>query len=773
MPDRCGFELDLRAARERCAGWLATEYDYIHDHPPVDEIEVFADLPRDAEGRWRCPRSADRGEHCVLHAADATDAEVRAAVAAALRGEAGPNAFAVDAPDGDYSTLATRLLGVELETLDLQGWRRSALGATGLDLRCAEIDTLRLADASIAGPVRLDDANLGSVEATDAALGGSLGARFATIGGELCLDFATVDGRIDCRYAEIGGDASLQQATAQSRFDFGFAHVDGTIDAAGGACGGRLTLKEAVVDAVAASGVSVSGPDPESDIPGLQFRGLTAGGDVDVTDADCEGQLIGYRMAVGGDFDAEEASITQGVSLGTRTGTRLGEAAIDGSLSFSGAEISAETKLHGRDRREAMLTVGGRVDLSDATFEDLRVLPDLTHDRLSVVDCRGATIQAGELGQPDDSTLIYDLDGAELGDVEIESGESPAPACLWLDRTTFAGFKFVDAARRGFERADWELIDDSPERREAVAFGRAFCDASEYARDFAALCAAQPTLREWLQETAPPYDADSLASAVFGGVGERTVDRVAKNGPENREQLGAAPFRRERYRVGVSTLLARCLRPAHADTDALATALAQGAGEALRRLAAEIDTRTDPQRADISALRDALADALANPADVTRTLEAQELTYVEARKGADDVGDSSAAGNLFVNELRVRRQIHRREGDYGEYAANLIFDWVAGYGERPRKAFRSSIWLVAGFAALYWTLWRLMPGFSSPTYAGIDGAALLSSASFTAFVLGGTSVEPKPIRLLANFEALLGAFMIALFVFTLTRSLHR
>lgn len=773
MPDRCAFELDLRAVRKRCAAWLATEYDYIHDKPPVDEIEAFADLPRDDRGHWRCPRAAEGGEHCVLHADDATDAEVRAAIVDSLRGEADPNAFAIEAPDGDYSTLATRLLGVDLDTLDLQGWRLAAPGTTALDLRCAAIDTLRLGGASLAGAIRLDDASVGAIEATDAEFGGSFGARFATIQRSLCLERAAVEGRIDCRFADLGGDASLRHATAESRFDFGFAHVDGAIDAAGGGCGGRFTLKESVVDAVSASGIAVSGPDPESDIPGLQFRGLTAAGTVDVTEADCEGQLIGYRMDVGGDFDAGEASITQGVSLGTRTGTRLGEAAIGGSLSLSGAEIREETKLHGRGRRDATLTVGGCVDLSDGTFEDLRVLPELTHDRLSTVDCRGATIEAGVLGQPLGETLVYDLERAELGDVEIDPGEATAPSCLWLNRTTFSGFKFVDAARRGFERADWELIDGRQERRETVAFGRAFGEATEYARDFAALCAAQPGLRDWLQETEPPYGAESLASAVFDGVGERTVERVAKNGPENPEQLGVLPFRRERYRVGVATLLARRLESADDGDDELADSLARGASEELRRLATGIDAGTDPEQADESAVRDALANALAAPGDVARTLEAQELTYVEARKGADDVGDSTTAGNLFVNELRVRRRIHRRERDYGEFAANLIFDWVAGYGERPRKALRSSLSLVAVFAGVYWVLWRLVPGFSSSTYAGVDGAVLLSSASFTAFVLGGTSVEPKLIRMVANFEALLGAFMIALFVFTLTRSLHR
>ncbi|MFD1567036.1 hypothetical protein [Halolamina litorea] len=774
MPDRCGYDLNLRAAEERCARWLATEYDYIHDDSPVEEVQAFSDLPRDDDGRWQCPRVPREGGRCVLHDQDASDADVRAAVLATLRGEYSAEEFGVDAPDGDYRTLASRMLGVELDTLDLHGCRHAAPDVPALDLRCADIDTLRLGDATIDAPIRLDGATLGSLSGIGADIGGSLGARFVTVEGDLTLDRATVDGRVDCRFSRIGGDASVAHTTAGSRFDFGFSHVDGVVDAAGGDCGGRFTLKEAVVDAVSAAGVAVSGADPESDIPGLQFRGLTTRRSVDLTGADCVGQLIGYRMAIGGDFDASGATITQGVSLATRTGTRLGEATIDGTLSFSEARIDDETKLRGRDRRDATLAVGGRLDLSEGTFEQLQALPNMTHDRLSVVDCRGATIHEGVLaGHDSGETVLYDLEEAELGDVQIRPGGASAPAMLWLDRTAFAGFTFVDEARRGFERADWTLIDESPERRETVAFARAFGDATEYARDFAALCVARPRLREWLAETDPPYDAESLASAVFDGAGERAFERVAKNGPENPEQLGVAPFRRERYRVGVATLLARAVRSDDEDDRRLAATVADGAGDALAALDGRVDGDTDPESVDTATLRDALADALADPDAASRSLEQQELTYIEARKGADDVGDSSTAGNLFVNERRIRREIHRREGDWVDFYANRTFDWVAGYGERPRRALRSSLLLVGGFAAVYWVLWYLLPGFSSPTYGGVDGALLLSSASFTAFVLGGTTVEAVPIRLLANVEALLGAFMIALFVFTLTRSLHR
>jgi len=771
MPGRCGFELDVHRVRERCANWLATEYDYIHDHPPVDDIEAFADLPRGDDGCWQCPRRATQGERCVLHSESSTDTEICEAVEATLRGDFAADEFAVDVPDGEYLSLAARFIGIEVNELDLRGRQQSTTTAAVLDFRHADIGTLSVRDVSLDDSIRLEAATLGEIEATDAELGGSIRARFATVERGVAVDRATVEGRIDCRFTELGR-ASLSHASAGSRFDFGFAHVDGAVDAFGGVCGGRFTLKEAVVGELTAGDIAVSGPDPESDIPGLQFRGLTTRGSVSIEGADCEGQLLGYRMDIGGDFDAAAALITQGVSLGTRSGTRLGEAAIAGSLSFSDAHVDGECEILGRDDPDLTLTVGGEVDLSGATFEHLAVAPELTHDRLTVVDCREATIRAGVLSQPAGAdSVIYDLERAELGAVRIEPGDSTAPDCLWLNRTTFAGFTFVDAARRDFQRANWELIDEDAERRDAVAFARVFGDATEYARDFAAICAAQPRTREWLRESDPPSDPDALAERVFAGVDENTVERVARNGPENREQLGPELFARERYRVGVVTLLARCLHPLD-EGKPLAATLVDGAGEHLQPVAERVDGKGDADDA-VSALRDGVADALTETIDVSRTLEAQELTYINARKGADDVGDSSTAGNLFVNELRVRRRIHAREGNYGNYGANLVFDAVAGYGERPGQAFIASICIIGAFTGIYMLLWEFYPPFSTPVYEGLGGGMLLSSASFTAFVLGGASVEPRLVRFLANFEALLGAFMIALFVFTLTRSLHR
>lgn len=786
MTVQCDARVDVAERRRELVSGLEDGFDR-PERVPTDDAAAFEDIPVDEDGVWRCPRRATDAGACPLHADSSADADIRDEIERALAGDDDP--LAIDDPDRDQRT---RFLGVEIDSLDLRELHRSAQNTTEIDLRFSSIETIQFRESTLDRTIRVDGATIGSIEGSSATLRGSFHARLATIEDGLTIEDATVDGRLDFRFCRIGGDAAVRNTDCGSRIDFGFTLGDGLIDARECSCVGRFTLKESRFDHVRASDIDVAGPDPDSDIPGLQFRGLTTDGDIDVAGADCRGQLLGYEMAVGGDFCADETTFTRGVSLGSNSKTNLAGARIGGALSFEGATVEDKFKIVGpRDGAEDPApAVGGRVDLSGSTIACLRANPVLTHHELSVVDCRGARIEGGELAQPaTGEPLVYDLRDATLGSVDFSARSATIPECVWFDKTQFDGFTFKQE-RQAFGRENWVLVTDDPESCDAVAYSRVFEDATEYAKDFAAICLAQEQTREWLRETEPPYSIDDVAETVFEDVEDGVATQIATNGPESETQLGPEPYRRERYRVGVSTVLAgryvggsRSESATETDVDEI---LSSGTGATLQSLAERIDSSADtlsevsrPTDAEngssdpVSELRDEIAATLADERDVALSLEDEELTYIRARKGADDVGDSTTAGRLFVNEQRVRRRIHQRDGDTLKAVSNRVLDAVAEYGERPRRAFLSSLGIIGVFTLVYWGLWYLSPSFSSVTYEGISGAFLLSTASFTAFVLGGTTVDPKLVRFLANIEALLGAFMIALFVFTLTRSLHR
>lgn len=162
------------------------------------------------------------------------------------------------------------------------------------------------------------------------------------------------------------------------------------------------------------------------------------------------------------------------------------------------------------------------------------------------------------------------------------------------------------------------------------------------------------------------------------------------------------------------------------------------------------------------------------------TASDMETTYLKAKNGADLVGDQKAAGKFFRWEMIWRRRWTRnrdtssrlqRARAWKDWAANGLFGLIAGHGERPRRVVAFSLAIIAVFTGVFAAGW----GRPSPPYGHPAGYLILSIESFVTLVLGGSAKVNDPwwIRLLAEAEGFAGIFLVALFVFTLTRSVHR
>jgi uncharacterized protein YjbI with pentapeptide repeats len=205
--------------------------------------------------------------------------------------------------------------------------------------------------------------------------------------------------------------------------------------------------------------------------------------------------------------------------------------------------------------------------------------------------------------------------------------------------------------------------------------------------------------------------------------------------------------------------------------------------------------------------------------------EALEDTYLRAKSGATEAGHNKAASEFFVHEMRYRRKQYpvlfrdRLESIFFEqpatvsdyllaplvgsrrflsdisrtvvpslspkrrrsqqtpvwqssyrWVSNATLGAVAGYGERPQRPLVSSLVFVCLCAVGYWSL-GIPPTADAPFGLGY---LLLSLQSFVTFILGSTPVETGfAPQLLSTVEGFVGAFLIAVFVFTLTRSIHR
>jgi hypothetical protein len=158
-----------------------------------------------------------------------------------------------------------------------------------------------------------------------------------------------------------------------------------------------------------------------------------------------------------------------------------------------------------------------------------------------------------------------------------------------------------------------------------------------------------------------------------------------------------------------------------------------------------------------------------------------EVTYLKAKNGAKRVGYDKAAAEFFRRQMIHRRRAHGRRAltadnwwtrtkAAGRWAANGLFGLAAGHGERPSRVVGLSITVVLAFAALFAVLWS-----GTPPYGHSAGFLLLSLESFVTLVLGGAAEVRNPwwLRLVAEVEGFVGVFLVALFVFTLTRSIER
>lgn len=205
------------------------------------------------------------------------------------------------------------------------------------------------------------------------------------------------------------------------------------------------------------------------------------------------------------------------------------------------------------------------------------------------------------------------------------------------------------------------------------------------------------------------------------------------------------------------------------------------------RLDAAFDRDEDPPGLDvIKKLEAAIAREVADPEAVQGTDRQLESTYAEAKNGASEAGDDTAAGHFFQREASYARRQHwnrcRGRTDANEDRSRLrsILDWFGniflwgtmGYGERPLRALGFAGAIIMMFAVFYWTVEEFI-GISVAAGSTIVDHIALSLGLFVTLVITGPTIENDWMRLIAQFEGFLGVFIAGMFVVAVTRAIHR
>lgn len=159
----------------------------------------------------------------------------------------------------------------------------------------------------------------------------------------------------------------------------------------------------------------------------------------------------------------------------------------------------------------------------------------------------------------------------------------------------------------------------------------------------------------------------------------------------------------------------------------------------------------------------------------------RERTYMRAKSGADHVGDNRLAGMFFVKEMRARGKRHKEHlvtdrsiRDGYRYLGNLSFRMMSNYAESPQRVLGASIVTIGLFAACF-TIGFQLSGLNHPyPTSPWLGYILLSGESFVTLVHNpAASIPSVLLRTIAILEGFIGTFTIALFLFSLTRAVHR
>lgn len=158
--------------------------------------------------------------------------------------------------------------------------------------------------------------------------------------------------------------------------------------------------------------------------------------------------------------------------------------------------------------------------------------------------------------------------------------------------------------------------------------------------------------------------------------------------------------------------------------------------------------------------------------------EQLENLYLRAKNGAKEIGATAAAAKFFVREMRYRRASHRRRIltdnsilDKGRavvsWSGNIILSLTCGYGERPLRPLAFSVVVIFVYAALF------ALADASISYSTPHGYLIFSVEGFVSLLVGQPETTDGTLSFLIVSESFIGAAMIALLVFTLTRSVSR
>lgn len=730
---------------------------------------------------WECPHPADNATRCPLHAEEeSTEAELSTFLQESAVHTDGGTLPAIGA---QAVTIRVDHLSAPLDLRDAEGHLRAAPDRTvprlrldnaqltraelagthltsGLTATDAQIDQFELSYAQVDGSIDLREITVSTLnaEGLDARqpvdLDGAtiheecrfIGARIAggfaltsvTVEGPLLADKLTIDGDLGVADSTVAGLASLRQASVQRECNAAAVRFGDVVTFRGSDFGETASFADAVFDGEARfDGGTTFGGD-------ARFADATFSRRARFTDACFEGQAV----FTGGQFDD--------IAAFQRT-------TVEGSLTFSEDTVFDEQADFEGSRFHGPVTFDtaqmATVDLTAVTADAPVTFANTTVASLRFDDSHLTAVECPQLRCTGRLTMRGStIDSLSLHNARIDGA-------VTLRATTISGD--VDATGTAFR-------DEFDCRQATVDGAIELAPTSEQlGRLEGTIGFADACVERFVYRGRPLTAAVSADSAQF----DEFIIRVPRVSAAGKVTLTDATVMAGHLGQPETGTLQYDLRRATLGPVELAPGPSADPLDPYWLLQTAFDGFRFTDHREMLTAADWTIHG--TPADVHPTPTQLETTYLAAKNGAANTGDHPAAAVFFVREMRHRRAgyKHRAAGKSWPTriklglarAANRGLDETARYGEAPSRVLGTAVVTIGGFAAL---VAAVGPRALSP--AALGEYLLVSLQGFTAFVLGTPRIETSAtIHWLTAVEGFVGAFLIGLFVFALTRSVHR
>lgn len=173
----------------------------------------------------------------------------------------------------------------------------------------------------------------------------------------------------------------------------------------------------------------------------------------------------------------------------------------------------------------------------------------------------------------------------------------------------------------------------------------------------------------------------------------------------------------------------------------------------------------------------------------TLPLEAATWVYRRLEKLHEENALADQTRDYHISKQEAQRNLDRENGNYGRYAVATLNRWLTNHGESIQHLLRAWAATIIGAGILYpfvggvsdnGNTYQIRLASEWPTVADLAGATevLLRSLYFSTITfttIGYANVAPNGVgsRILVGIESLIGAILVALFVYVLGRRVAR